>query len=71
MPCLGEAVLMHLARVQCVMVQLPEKHVSVVKLLAGEKSLHGGMCLPDGKLLPAVMCHPRPTVRHAEFCHVS
>ena len=63
--------LRHLVRVQRVMVRLPEKHGPVMKLLAGEKFLPGGMCLPDGKLLPAVMCHPRPTVRHAEFYHVS
>ena len=63
--------LRHLARVQRVMVWLPEKHGPGVRLLASEKFLPGGMCLPDGKLLLAVMCHPRPTVRHAEFCPVS
>ena len=63
--------LKHLARVQHVMVQLPEKHEPIVKLLADEKFLPGGMCLPDGKLLPAVMCHPRPTVHHDEFYHMS
>ena len=68
---LGEAVLKHLVRVQRVMVWLPEKHRPTVKLLAGEKFLLGGMCLHDGKLLPAVMCHPQPTVRHTEFYHVS
>ena len=57
--------LRHLARVQRVMVWLPKKHGPAVKLLASEKFL------PDGKLLPAVMCHPRPTVRHAEFYHMS
>ena len=62
-PCLGEAVLSHLVRGQCVMVRLPQK--------TGERFLPSGMCLPDGKLLPVVMCHPRPTMRHAEFYHVS
>ena len=63
--------LRHLARVQRVMVRLPEKHGHAVKLLASEKFLSGGTCLPNVKLLPAVMCHPRPTVRHAEFYHMS
>ena len=63
--------LRHLARVMRVMVRLPEKHGLGVRLLASEKFLPGGICLPDGKLLPAVMCHPRPTVHHAEFYHVS
>ena len=70
-PCLGEAVLSHLVRGQCVMVRLPEKTGPAVKLLAGERFLPSGMCLPDGKLLPVVMYHPRPTMRHAEFYHVS
>ena len=60
--------LRHLVRVQRVMVRLPRKHGPVVKLLAGKKFLAGGMCLPNGKLLPAVMCHPLPTVRHTVFC---
>ena len=63
--------LRHLARVQRVMVRLPEKHGPIVKLLVSEKFLPGGMCLPDGKLLPTMMCHPRPTVHHAKFYHVS
>ena len=63
--------LRHLARVQHVMVRFPEKHGPAVKLLVGEKYLPGGMLLSDGKLLSTMMCHPRPTVRHTEFCHVS
>ena len=63
--------LRYLARVHRVMVRLPEKHGPVMKLLAGETFLPSGMCLPDGKLLPDVMCHPRPTVHHAEFYLVS
>ena len=63
--------LRHLVRVQRVMIRLPEKCGPAVKLLAGEKFLPGRTCLPDVKLLTAVMCHPRPTVRHAEFDHMS
>ena len=69
--CLGEAELRHLVRVHRVMVRLLGKHGPAVKLLAGGKFLPGGMCLPDGKLLLAMKCHPQPTMRHAEFYHVS
>ena len=71
MLCLGEAELRYLVRMHSVMARLLEKYGPVVKLLAGGKFLLGGMCLPDGKLLPSVMCHPRPTVHHAKFYHMS